>query len=154
MLDDYNAAIKSAPGNAALYYNRGVVFIAQANYDAALENLETALKLDSRFVSALRQRDKIYAARGNLTGALTDYSEAIRLQPSTAELWSDRGRVLLGQHEYGSAIEDEARAIKLDPKLASAYCLRSVAFGDSGEAKRQLETFTQQSVSTLRWLLT
>lgn len=43
--------------------------------------------------------------------------------------------MLLGQHEYGSAIEDEARAIKLDPKLASAYCLRSVAFGDSGEGE-------------------
>jgi tetratricopeptide (TPR) repeat protein len=132
-LDDYDAAIKSAPHNAALYYNRGVVFIAQANYDAALQDFDTALKLDSRFVPALRQRAKIYTTRGNLAGALADYSQAIRLQPETAALWSDRGQVDLGRHEYGNAIEDEARAIQLDPKLASAYYLRSVAFANSGD---------------------
>lgn len=132
-LDDYGAAIKSAPHNAALYYNRGVVFIAQANYEAALQDFDTALKFDSKFLPALRQRAKIYATRGNLGGALADYSEAIRLQPQTALLWSDRGRVELGQHQYGSAIEDEAHAIQLDPKLASAYYLRSVAFGYSGD---------------------
>ena len=142
-LADYNAAIKSAPHEAALYYNRGVVFIAQADYDAALQDCDTALKYDSKFVPALRQRAKIYAARGNLAGALADYSEAIRLQPKTAALWSDRGQVDLGQHEYGDAIEDEAHAIQLNPQLASAYYLLSVAYGDSGdraEAVRDLRT--------------
>ena len=55
------------------------------------------------------------------------------MQPQTALLWSHRGQVDLSQHEYESAIEDEAHAIQLDPKLASAYYLRSVAFGYSGE---------------------
>lgn len=132
-LDDYNAAIRSAPHNATLYYNRGVLFFAQANYDAALQDFDTALELDSKFVPALRQRAKIYTTRANLAGALADYSEAIRLQPKTAALWSDRGQVDLGRHEYGNAIEDEARAIQLDPKLASAYYLRSVAFANSGD---------------------
>ncbi|MGH8290516.1 MAG: tetratricopeptide repeat protein [Steroidobacteraceae bacterium] len=135
-LDDYNAAIKSAPHDAALYYNRGVVFVAQANYTAALQDFDIALKFDSKFVPALRQRAKIYAVRGDLTGALADYSEAIRLQPKTAALWSDRGELDLGQHEYGGAINDEAHAIQLDPKLASAYYLRSVAFGYSGDREK------------------
>jgi tetratricopeptide (TPR) repeat protein len=132
-LDDYNAAIKSAPHNAALYYNRGVVFMAQANYDAALRDFDTALEFDSKFVPALHQRAKVYTMRGNLAGALADYSQAIRLQPKTAALWCDRGRVDLGRHDYGNAMEDEARAIQLDPKLASAYYLRSVAFANSGD---------------------
>ena len=142
-LEDYNAAIESAPHDAALYYNRGVVFIAQANYEAALQDFDTTLKFDSRFLPALRQRAKLYAARGNLAGALADYSQAIHLEPQTALLWSDRGQVELGQHAYGSAIEDEAHAIQLDPKLACAYYLRSVAFGYSGdraEAVRDLRT--------------
>jgi tetratricopeptide (TPR) repeat protein len=142
-LDDYNAAIKSAPHNAALYYNRGVVFEAQATFQAALQDFDAALGVNPKFVPALRQRAKIYADRGNFAGALADYSEAIRLQPKTAELWSDRGELDLSQHEYGSAIEDETQAIRLDPKLASAYYLRSVAFGDSGHragAVRDLHT--------------
>ena len=107
-LDDYNAAIRSAPHNATLYYNRGVSLFAQANYDAALQDFDTALELDSKFVPALRQRAKIYTTRANLAGALADYSEAIRLQPKTAALMSDRGQVDLGRHEYGNAIEDES----------------------------------------------
>lgn len=142
-LDDYTEAIKSAPHDAALYYNRGIAFIAQTNYAAALQDFDTALKLDSKFVPALRQRARLYAVRDNLTGAAADYSAAIRLQPDTAVLWSDRGQLDLDQHEYGNAIEDEAHAIQLDPKLASAYYLRSVAFGDSGDrvqAVRDLRT--------------
>jgi Tfp pilus assembly protein PilF len=115
-LEDYDAAIKSAPHNAALYYNRGVVFVAQADYESALQDFDTALKFDSKFVPALRQRARLYAVRGNLT--------------------SDRGQVDLGQHQYGNAIEDEAHAIQLDPKLASAYYLRSVAFGNSGDSAK------------------
>jgi tetratricopeptide (TPR) repeat protein len=131
-LDDYNAAIQSAPHNAALFYNRGVVLASQANYPAALQNFDTALGFNSKFVPALLQRGKIYASRGNLTGALADYSEAIRLQPKTAESWSDRGYVDLSQRDYSDAVKDEAQAIQLDPKLARAYYLRGVAFGDLG----------------------
>ena len=131
-LDDYNDAIKSAPHNAALYYNRGVVLASQADYPAALQDFDTALGFDSKFVPALGQRAKIYASRGNLTGALADYSTALQLQPKTAELWSDRGYVDLGQHDYNDAVKDEAQAIELDPKLARAYYLRGVAFGDLG----------------------
>jgi Tfp pilus assembly protein PilF len=132
-LDDYNEAIKSAPHNAALYYNRGVVLASQANYGAALQDFDTALGFDSKFVPALGQRAKIYAVRGNLAGALADYSQAIRLQPKTAALWSDRGYVDLGRHDYSDAVKDEAQAIQLDPKLARAYYLRGVAFGDLGD---------------------
>lgn len=135
-LDDYDAAIKSDPHNAVLYYNRGVVFNAQANYDAALHDFDTALELNSKFVPALRQRAKLYATRGNLAGALADYSLAIQLQPQTAALWSDRGEVDIGRHDYGNANEDESRAIQLDPKLASAYYLRSVALGNSGDGAK------------------
>jgi tetratricopeptide (TPR) repeat protein len=132
-LDDYDAAIKSDPHNAVLYYNRGVIYNAQANHDAALHDFDTALQLNSKFVPALRQRAKLFATRGNLAEALADYSVAIQLQPQTAALWSDRGEVDIGRHEYGNAMEDESRAIQLDPKLASAYYLRSVALGNSGD---------------------
>jgi tetratricopeptide (TPR) repeat protein len=109
-----------------------LVLASQAKCDAALKDFDTALRFDSTFVPALRQRGKIYADRGNFTGALADYSAAIRLQPKAAALWSDRGEVNLSLHRYRSAITDEAQAIQFDPKLASAYYLRSVAFGDLG----------------------
>jgi Flp pilus assembly protein TadD len=132
-LDDYSAAIKLAPHNAQLYYDRGIVFASQRNGDAALQDFNTAMGIDSKLtVPVLFQRARIYAARGNFTGALADFSQAISLQPKTAALWSDRGYVALGRHDYNDAVKDEAQAIQLDPKLARAYYLRGVAFGDLG----------------------
>jgi Tfp pilus assembly protein PilF len=155
-LDDYNDAVKSAPHNAALYYNRGVVFASQANYVAALQDFDTALGFDSKFVPALGQRAKIYASRGNLTAALADYSEAIQLQPKTAALWSDRGYVDLGQHDYKDTVKDEAQAIQINPKLARAYYLRGVAFGDLGDrvnAVDDLRTAVGIDASLARYVL-
>lgn len=132
-LDDYSAAIKLAPHNGELYYDRAVVFASRSEDDAALHDFNTAMGIDSKLmVPALRHRAKIYAARGNLSGALADYSEAISLQPKAAALWSDLGYVALNEHDYAGAVKDEAQAIQLDPKLARAYYLRGVASGDLG----------------------
>jgi tetratricopeptide (TPR) repeat protein len=156
-LDDYSAAIKLAPHNAELYYDRGVVFASQSDSDAALRDFDTAMSIDSKLlVPALLHRAKIYAARGNFSSALADYSKAISLQPKTAALWSDRGYVALSQHDYKGTVKDEAQAIQLDPKLARAYYLRAVAFGDLGDrvhAVDDLRTAVGLDASLARYVL-
>lgn len=149
-LADYGAAIKLDPSNAALYYNRAVVFAAQPDDHAALQDLDMAIALNSKFAPALLLRAKIqhdrsgalagvpalllraknHSARHDYSGALADYSEAIRLQPRNAVLWSDRGYVCLRQHDFKGAIQNESVAIGLDPKLARAYFFRGAAFGE------------------------
>ena len=44
-LDDYNDAIKLAPRNASLYYNRGVFYAAQSDDEAAFGS-STPIDLD------------------------------------------------------------------------------------------------------------
>lgn len=140
-LDDYNEAVKLAPGNAYVYYNRGVFHAAQSDIDAALRDFDVAIGINSRLVPALRQRAKLYQARGNFMDARQDYSKAIGLQPQTATLWSERGYVSLRQQDYDSAVKDEAEAIRLDPKLARAYFLRgaAAAFGRLGESGKAID---------------
>ena len=156
-LDDYSTAIKLAPHNAELYYDRGVVFASQSEDDAALRDFDTAMGFDSKLVvPALRQRAKIDAARGDLRGALADYSKAISLQPKTAALWSDRGYLALNRHDYAGAVKDEAQAIQLDPKLARAYYLRGVASGDLGDrtdAVNDLRTAIGLDASLARYVI-
>jgi Tfp pilus assembly protein PilF len=134
-LDDYNEAVKLAPRNADLYYNRGVFYAAQADGDSALRDFNAALSLNPKLVPALRKRARIYQTQGNFAGARVDYSDAIRLQPKTAELWSDRGYCYLLQGEYQNAIDDEAQAIRLEPKLARAWYFRGAAYGGLGNAQ-------------------
>ena len=132
--DDYNEAVKLAPHNAKLHYDRGVFYLGQTDGDAALRDFDTALGIDAKLVPALRERAKLYVIRSNCSGALADYSEAIRLEPKTAVLWSQRGYVYLRQHDYESAIKDETLAIQLDPSLARAYFFRGAAFGGRGDS--------------------
>ncbi len=134
-LEDFNEAIKLAPRNAYVYYNRGVFYAAQSDNDAALRDFDVAIGFNSKLVPALRQRAKIYQARGKFIDARQDYSAAIGLEPKTAALWSERGYVSLRQQDYDSAVKDESEAIRLDPKLARAYFLRgaAAAFGKLGD---------------------
>lgn len=140
-LDDYNEAIKLAPGNAYVYYNRGIFYAAQPDNDAALRDLDTSIGINSKFVPALRLRARIYHARGDFPDARADYSRAIGLQPKTPDLWSERGYVALRQQDYESAAKDETEAIQLDPKLARAYFLRgaAAAFGKLGDSPNPIE---------------
>ena len=140
-LDDYNEAIRLAPRNAYIHYNRGVFYAAQADQDSALRDFDTAIGLNSKLVPALRQRAKILQARGNFVDARQDYSTAIGLQPKTAALWSERGYIALRQQDYESAARDEAEAIRLDPKLARAYFLRgaAAAFGRLGDSPNPID---------------
>jgi tetratricopeptide (TPR) repeat protein len=144
-LDDYNEAVRLAPHNAYLHYNRGVFYAAQSDEEAALRDFDAAIGINADLVPALRQRAKVYLAHGNFTDARQDYSKAIGLQPKTAALWSERGYVSLRQQDYESAAKDEAEAIRLDPKLARAYYLRGAAaafggLGDAGSAVNDIKT--------------
>ena len=154
-LADYDAAINSAPHNAALYYNRGAFYAAQSDDEAALRDFEKAIAIDSKLVPARRQRARIYQARGNSSAALADYSEAIRLQPKDAALWAERGDVVLRQHDYPSAIRDETQAIQLDPKMARAYFLRGAALrgrGDAPDASVDIKTALGLDPSLARYV--
>jgi tetratricopeptide (TPR) repeat protein len=135
-LDDYNQAVKLAPQNPFVYYNRGLYYETQSDNEAALRDFDAAIGINPKLVPALRQRGRLYQARGNLSGALDEYSKAIDLDPKTAALWSERGYVALRQKDYENAVKDEAEAIRLDPSLARAYYLRgaAAAFGGLGQA--------------------
>jgi tetratricopeptide (TPR) repeat protein len=144
-LEDFNEAVKLAPRNAYVYYNRGVFYAAQSDSDAALRDFDAAIGFNSKLVPALRQRAKIYVARSNFTDARQDYSKAVGLEPKTAALWSERGYVSLRQQDYDGAVKDEAEAIRLDPKLARAYFLRGAAaalgkLGDGHQAIDDIKT--------------
>jgi tetratricopeptide (TPR) repeat protein len=133
-MEDLDRAIKAAPHNANLYYDRGLCSAAKSDADAAQRDFTAALSLDGKLVPALQQRAKLYLNEGNFSGAISDYSEAIRLQPNSAAAWSARGYVYIKTRDYEKAVGDETHAISLDPKLAQALFLRGAAFGDLGDS--------------------
>ena len=157
-LADYNEAVKLATRKerADLYYARGLVYAAQSNYDAALQDFSAALDANSKSAPALRQRARVYQHQDNFGSSLRDYAEAIRLEPKNAVLWSERGYVFLRNRDNASAVKDETQAISLDARLAWAYFLRGTAFGnlgDSGSASSDIKMAVELDPSLAKYVI-
>jgi tetratricopeptide (TPR) repeat protein len=122
-LEDYNRAIKIAPGSANAYYNRGLLKATKfADPQGALADYNSAIKLKPGY-------DAAYNNRGNLKveqlkdyqGALADYNQAIKLKPRNADAYYNRGVLkytLLTDRAGG--IADMQQAVKLSQRQANS----------------------------------
>jgi len=121
----------AGPGqmSAGDYYVRGVARAhGKGEYDAAIDDLTEAIRLDSRRPAAYSIRAQLHLVTGHHDRAIADFTEAIRLDPNNATT-----RVLRGvayYHKGGSdeAVTDFAAGIRYDPMLPLAYYERGLAY--------------------------
>ena len=121
-----------------LLLQRAVAYSVIQNYDAAIEDLDTYLQIDSTSVIAYWQRgvcqnrlSDFYASQGTdvmmrTARVLADLTRAIELG-ANAYLYYNRANVYVDRHDLQHAVEDYSRAIALDKNLAEAYYNRGLA---------------------------
>ncbi len=121
---------------------RGLEFLQQADYEAAIAEFTAALKCDPTLVAAYKHRADANRLRGQYPLALADYGSALRLDPSNAAVQLSRGRVylLLGQHR--AAIADYSAVIQLEPQNTLAYYCRGLAYVDAGNLDQAIDDFS------------
>ena len=73
---DFAEAIKLAPRNAYLYYDRGNFFAQAKNYGKALADYSQAIQLDTNLAEAYFNRGVVYYYQGNTQAAQRDFSKA------------------------------------------------------------------------------
>jgi tetratricopeptide (TPR) repeat protein len=117
---------------------RAVVYSELQNYERAIDDLTTALLVDSTSILPRWQRavaqakfNEVQSAQGVHVGiknasVLTDLDKAILLAPRNAYLYYNRGVFYSRQADYQLAIADFTRAIELDPRMAEAYYNRGL----------------------------
>ena len=140
-LAHYNRAIELMPGNHEALINRAVVNQDLGRNQAALKDLDRALKLQESAWAYL-YRGLIQEQLGEERRAQENYSRAIRLEPSLVEAYYRRGLVFLCAREYDKAFQDEGRALELDDQYGMAYTARGrarAALGDSQWALSDLD---------------
>ena len=140
-LAHYNRAIELVPGNHEAIINRAVVNQDLGRNQAALRDLDRALKLKES-PWAYFYRGLIQEQLGEERRAQENYSRAIRLEPSLVEAYYRRGLVFLKAREYDRAFQDKSLALELDDEYALAYTARGrarAALGDSQWALSDLD---------------
>ena len=134
-LEHYLRALPSAPGNAALLNNIGLVHGALGDTDLATDFFARALAVAPNHPAALANLAQNYYQRRRDAEAVALFDQLIAAQPVTvAAIWANRGVCLARMGDSAAAAESFERALSLEPDRLGVRL-------DAGNAYLKLEAF-------------
>lgn len=109
------------------YLEKALSLAKTGDTQAAILCLNSAIRLDPKYVDAYIARASILEKNGNLQSALIDYTHALNIKPYD-KLFYNRGVIELALKAFAEAARDFTSAIELNPQFARAYSDRGIAF--------------------------
>ena len=126
-IKDYSTALESIKHDPNLYMLRGTSYLLKEKQevDMALEDFNSAIKLDAQHDQAFAWRGTIYhKMKNDREGALRNYDESIRVNPDgspayyfRAVLYYEMGKDEKHKEYWIKAFEDFKRAAEMDPSI-------------------------------------
>jgi len=103
-------------------YNRGIAYGMSGQYDRAIADYDTAIKINPKDTIAYVVRGISYEGKGQFDRAIGDYDMAIKLNPIYDWAYYNRGQAYKGRGNKERAIADFRKVLELRPgdKLATA----------------------------------
>jgi len=129
----FSAAIEKQPDDAAALVARGRLRFDRGELDAAIVDLDRALKL-APSSEAFTFRGFAWKRKGDKDRAMADFDEAIRLDPRNALAWRVRGATWAGKADYQKAVADYSESIRIDPENPDSLHHRAVMLGACNDA--------------------
>jgi tetratricopeptide (TPR) repeat protein len=127
----------------AAYLSRAAAYLAKGEFDRAIVDYGSVLRLDKHSAAAYGGRAQAYRGKGDLDKALADFDEALKLHPKSTQLLIDRGDVYAAKGDLDRAIADYNDAIERSPDTASAYDKRGLAFLNERDFDHALADFSK-----------
>ncbi|WGK69998.1 tetratricopeptide repeat protein [Candidatus Haliotispira prima] len=126
------------------YLNRRAEsYIELGQIDAALEDLNEAVKFRPDLALSYQSRGTLFDKQNLKEQALQDYATALKLQSGDVSVLISRGMIHAENHKYDSALADFNRAIQHDPDHAPAYENRGNVRVEQGLEAEALEDFNK-----------
>jgi tetratricopeptide (TPR) repeat protein len=122
-----------------LFLYSGHCLFEFTDYEAAIQQYDQVVQLDSTDPVAIISRGASYSWLGQYERAIQDYDRAIQLDPSLAYAFADRGTAYTQLGQYDRAIQDLDNAVLLDPSYAFAYANRGYSYVQLGQYKSALQ---------------
>lgn len=111
---DFEKAAGSGLGTAIVHVFRGQLHLFRRNPDAALTEVDEAIRRDPQLVLAHAVRGAALRAKGDNAGAVTAYNEAIRLDPAYGIAFFTRARAYIELADLPRAAADLDQVLRLD----------------------------------------
>lgn len=105
-----------AESSTSALMNRGNCYQAKNDWDKALADYETAIKLNPESAGAYVNRGTVLEHKGERNKAIDEYTEALRLNPNQLEAYINRARAHLANRDFARAKADFEAALSLQKK--------------------------------------
>lgn len=99
-VNEFNSAILFDPGNAEIFYNRGLAWYYLDDYQKALKDYSSAIYLDSNYYRAYNERGIIKCKQGNYEDGSADFKQAIRIDSSYSTSYFNLGISYLQMNNF------------------------------------------------------
>ena len=136
--------IKIYPEAAIAYKNRGVDLVENQQYDLALADFNSYLKIVHDDGSVYSNRANIYGLKHEYNLALADYSQAIALEKNkSSEAYLNRGITYSMMKIYDKAMLDYDKALSKEPRSIAVFQNRGYVLIEMKEYQKAIENFNQ-----------
>lgn len=140
----FQQALKLRPARAVeVLCAQANILITSGRLDEAIENCQTALRMQPDCVDAHRYLGLALHAKGKLSSAIEHDRVALRLQPNNAEVLNNLANALLASGERQQAMECYRQALQLQfDSPETEYNLANLLVG-AGNPKEALQHYQQ-----------
>jgi tetratricopeptide (TPR) repeat protein len=123
-LEHYNKALEADSRYAQAYLNRGVLYAYQGQFDKAIADFDSAIRLRPWESRPYYNRGTAYMSLGRYEEALSDMDATIKRNPNYAMGYVGRAKVLAWMGRLDEAIADCERALRVMPQMSFAQDTR------------------------------
>ena len=116
-VDYYQAALKSAPNNAAVFNKIGICQLMMQRYKEAKKSFEHAIRADRKHADAYNNLGVIYYQSHSYNGAIKADEKAIALRDDAASYFSNLGAAYFAKRQFEKAILNYSKAMQIDPDI-------------------------------------
>lgn len=148
----YNKAIDAQSSKALSYHRKGLAYRRIKNPDAAISELETAIKLNPEFVQALLHKAEVHFDLGQVDQGVAAYEEYFRRAPDDMRARIQLSRSLFAAKRYQESGDVAMQVASKDPENLSAIKLLAYVnyeLGKFPEGLKYMESFFAKADSSV-----
>ena len=130
--------VKKSPDSAEVRNNLGLAYASQGQFDGAIGEYQTALRLKPDYATAHYNVGLAYASQGQFDRAIAEYQTALRLSSDFAEVHNNLGFAYASQDQFDKAIGEYQTALRLKPDYVMAHYNLGIAYASQGQFDRAI----------------
>ena len=133
--------VSKSPQKGRGHNNLGEAFEMEGQIDRAVEQYQTAIRLDPSYPQAYNNLGNVYESRGLIDEAIEQYMMALKLNPNSPKAHNNLGIAYGDKGLIDEAIEEYMIALRLNPLIEMPHYNLGVAYRGKGLIDKAIEQY-------------